>query len=755
MPTLTHYRQHDAMDCGPTCLRMVAKYYGKHYAIDRLRIQAEYSKDSVSLLGIAQAAEGIGFKTIGAQLSLQELLQDATLPAILHWGQNHFVVLHKVKKGFKQKLILADPAKNEVVEITKAQLESEWAAPSNYPSDSRDMPSERGGQSHRREGIALLLEPTPLFYQQEEDTNSKVGWGLLLNQLHGQRKYIVQLILGLLVGSVLQLIFPYLTQSVVDTGINTQNIQFVYIVLLAQFMLMFSRSVVEFIRSRILLHISTKINIQLLSGFWQKLMRLPLHYFDTKSTGDILQRLGDQHRIESFLTGSTLSTFFSLFSFVIFAVALLQYNTMVFGIFALGSILYYLWIRIFLKQRRNLDYKRFAIASKENTATMQLIQGMQEIKLNNAEQLKRWEWEGLQANLFKLQFKSLSLSQWQQAGAFFINEGKNILITFFVAKAVIEGSLTLGQMLAIQYIIGQLNSPIEQMIGFVQQLQDAKLSLERLNEIHELPDEAAPSSSAEGGELTKRIGYEGSKSITFSNLTFKYPGAGNEPVLQNINLHIPSGKVTAIVGTSGSGKTTILKLLQKFYDNYTGEIRIGESNIHNYSPNFWRSVSSSVMQEGFIFNDNIANNITVGDDRPNYERLMQACKIANVQQFVEQLPLGFNTKIGAEGNGISTGQKQRILIARAVYKNPSFLFLDEATNALDANNEKVIMENMQQFFKGRTVVVVAHRLSTVKNADKIVVLENGLIVEEGNHEELAVKKGKYYTLIKNQLELGN
>jgi len=483
-------------------------------------------------------------------------------------------------------------------------------------------------------------------------------------------------------------------------------------------------------------------------------MRLPLSFFDTKQTGDILQRINDHHRIEQFLTGSTINTLFSVFNLLMFSVVLLMYNSSVFFIFITGSILYFLWIKLFLKYRRQLNYKNFAVASKENSATMQLVYGMQEIKLNNAETLRRWEWEGLQAALFKISFKSLSLSQYQQAGAFFINEGKNILITFFVAKAVLDGQLTLGAMLAIQYIIGQLNSPVEQLIGFVQQAQDAKISLERLNEIHQLEDEENSSSKIHIRESLVNCLTE-NKSIQFNNLSFTYTGAGNEPVLRNINLYIPEGKVTAIVGMSGSGKTTLLKLLLKFYEHYKGDIKTGESNLKNISPKYWRSLCGSVMQDGYIFNDSIAKNIAVADEYPDHQRLLHTCRVANILSFIESLPLGLNTKIGAEGNGISQGQKQRILIARAVYKDPHYLFFDEATNALDANNEKAILENLQEFFKGRTVFVVAHRLSTVKHADKIVVLHEGAIVEEGTHETLSGSKGHYYRLVKNQLELGN
>ncbi len=717
------------MDCGPTCLAMICKYYGKRISIQTLRDKTEIGKDGVNLLGINNAAENIGFRTQGVQLTYTQLVNEATLPCILHWSQNHFVVLYKIKYD---KLEIADPGKG-LVKINKKEFLQHWASNAIH------------NESY---GIALLLEPTPVFYNQLNEKETKLGWNMLFSYFAQQKRYILQLLIGLILGSLLQLIFPFLTQSIVDTGINQHNLSFIYLVLAAQFMLFFSRTIVEFIRSRILLYISTKINLAILSDFWIKLMKLPLSYFDTKMTGDIVQRINDHKRIESFLTGSALNTLFSLFNLVIFSFVLFQYNIYVFFIFCGGSVLYFLWIKIFLSYRRNLDYKRFAIASKENTATMQLIYGMQEIKLNGAEHLRRWEWEGLQASLFKLSFKSLSLSQYQQAGAFFINEGKNILITFFVAKSVLEGQLTLGAMLAVQYIIGQLNSPVEQIIGFTQQAQDAKISLERLNEIHQMKEE-----EPNDVEFSKQLPQN--KSITLNNLSFTYTGAGNQPVLKNIHLVIPEGKTTAIVGMSGSGKTTLLKLLLKFYENYQGEIKVGESNLKYLSPKFWRRQCGSVMQEGYIFNDSIAKNIAVSDERPDYNKLLHACKVANIQMFIESMPLGFNTKIGAEGNGISAGQKQRILIARAVYKDPEFIFFDEATNSLDANNEKVIMRNMNEFFKGKTVVVVAHRLSTVKHADNIVVLHNGSIIESGTHEELAIKKGEYFELVRNQLELGN
>jgi len=741
-----HYAQLDAMDCGPTCLRMIAKYHGRSVPLDYLREKSQYGKAGVSLLGIAEAAENIGFRAVGAKLTMEQLIDDAPLPAILHWNQGHFVVLYRIRirRGLRVKpattneqFYIADPAVG-LITLNREDFEKHWVSTT---------------EKDKGKGIALLLETTPRFKEMDFQSGdaekpTTLNWSFLLNYLNENRSFIFQLLVGILIGSVLQLIFPYLTQSIVDTGINTQNLNFIQIVLAAQLMLLFSQTIVEFIRSRILLYVSTRINLSLLSGFWTKLLRLPMQFFDSKHPGDIIQRVGDHHRIESFLTGTSLNTFFSFINLVLFSVILLNYNVTIFIIFATGSVLYVLWIQIFLKYRRQLDYKSFDISSRENNATMQMIYGMQEIKLNNAENTYRWAWEGLQARLFKLNFTRLSLSQYQQIGAFFINQGKNILITFIVASLVVEGKLTLGAMLAIQYIIGQLNSPIEQFISFTQQAQDAKISLERLNDIHSLEDEE-PLHKQFNHNLPKQ------QDVHVKNLSFTYPGAGNEPVLKNINVTIPEGKVTAIVGMSGSGKTTLVKLLLRFYDTYKGDIYIGNANFKTISPKFWRSVSGSVMQDSFIFNATIQKNITVTEEQVDTERLVQACETANILPFIESLPLGFYTNLGAEGTGISGGQKQRIAIARAVYKNPKFLFFDEATNSLDASNEKVILENLQSFFEGKTVIVVAHRLSTVKNADRILMMDNGEIVEEGTHAELTALKGKYYELVKNQLELGN
>lgn len=751
-----YYRQLDAMDCGPTCLRMLAQYHGRSYSAQSLREWSQIGKEGVSLLGISEAAERIGFRTMAVRVSFEKLISEAPLPCIVHWHQNHFVVVYRYRSPSllhpQAQLYLADPAKGLVALSPQAFLEG-WLGPS-------------------QEGIALLLEPTPQFYAEAGEQSRGIGFGRLVRYAWQYKRLIGQLVLGLLVGSLLQLIFPFLTQSVVDVGIQTRQLSFVFLVLIGQLTLTLSRTAVDFIRGWLLLHISARINLSLLSDFLMKLTRLPMSFFDVKLFGDLMQRISDHHRIEQFLTNQSLSVLFSLFNLAVFGAVLAYYNFLIFGVLMAAGVLYAGWVVFFLRYRRSLDYRRFEVASKSNSALVQLIQGMQEIKLANAETLKRWEWEGLQARSFKLSMKGLAVSQWQQAGALLINESKSIFITFLSAQAVINGQLTLGAMLAVQYIIGQINGPIEQLIGFMQTTQDAKISLERLNEVYELDDEE-PSDKPLADELPLH------KSLQCRNLWFGYAGAGNEPVLKQINLLIPEGKTTAIVGMSGSGKTTLLKLLLRFYEPtkggiYLGSVSSGESeglsessrlSLSSVSHRLWRSQVGVVMQDGFIFSDTIARNIAVGDTRIDKQRLQEALRIANIQEFVESLPLGLNTKIGAEGMGISQGQKQRLLIARAVYKDPHYLFFDEATNALDAVNEAVIVRNLNEFFRGgptlgdptgrRTVVIVAHRLSTVKNADQIVVMDKGLVTEVGSHQALTAKRGEYYRLVKNQLELGN
>ncbi len=713
---------------------MIGKHYGRSFSIEKLRELTEIGKEGVNILGISDAAEKIGFRTQAVQLSLADLKNNIKLPCILHWSQNHFVVLYKIKKNA---FYVADPGKS-LLKYTETEFVQPWLS---------------HNESNEKTGIALSLEPTPLFYNNQYNDDyteqKSKGFGSIVSYLFPYKKLIVQLMLGLLLGSLLQLILPFLTQSIIDTGVNTNNLPFVYVVLFAQLALFAGRLSVDFIKSWILYHISSRINISILTDFLIKLMKLPVSYFDSKKTGDIMQRMNDHHRIQNFLTGTSLSTLFSLFNLVIFSVVLAMYNVGIFVVFAIASILYILWIFIFLKKRKTLDYKQFDIASAEQSKTMEIVQGMQEIKLHGCEKPKRWQWERLQARTFRLGMKGLALNQWQQTGAFFINEGKNIFITFLAAKAVInhEGGMTLGGMLAIQYIIGQLNGPIEQMISFVQSWQLAKISLDRLNEIHSLTDEEPSDKLLSTTPPTD-------KTIELTNISFTYSGAGNEAVLKNINLTIPNGKTTAIVGTSGSGKTTLLKLLLKFYTPQKGNVKVGGNDIENLSHRTWRKAIGVVMQESFIFNDSIAANIAVGDESIDTTRIKQAAITANILEFIESLPLGFNTKIGAEGVGVSAGQKQRILIARAVYKNPNYIFFDEATNSLDANNETVIMKNLGEFFHNRTVIVVAHRLSTVKNADQIVVLNKGTIIETGTHLELIALKGEYFTLVRNQLELG-
>ncbi|KGO03553.1 ABC transporter ATP-binding protein [Porphyromonas gulae] len=727
------------MDCGPACLAMIAQYYGLQPGRNYLRNICSLGKDGVSLLGISNAAEKIGFKTVGGRLSFDTLTTEVSLPCIAHWEQNHFVVLYKLKKRRgRYTFYVADPSKG-LLECDREEFCRHWIS-------TKTLGEEKG--------IILLFEPIKQFYNKTDITESKKKsnrikffWEYLKNFNH----LFTQIILGLLISSLLQLVFPFLTQAIVDIGINGKDISFIWLILLAQTMLLFSRTGLDFIRSKILLHISTRINISLISDFFIKLMKLPMKFFDSKLFGDLLQRVEDHHRVEEFLTSTSLSLIFSFLTFLIFGIVLAVYNFCIFIVFLLGTLLYAGWIILFLRKRKQLDYKYFEQASRNRNVTYQLIGGMQEIKLQGCEQQKRWEWEDVQADLFKINLQTLNLQQIQQAGSIIINEITNIFISVLAATAVINDSMTLGMMLAVQYIIGQLNSPVEQLIQFIQSWQDVCISLDRMNEIHK-------ESNEENTERT-RASYvnETSESlfISIKDLSFKYDIYSSKTILSNINISIPNGKITAIVGASGSGKTTLVKLLLGFYEPLNGIIQVGNANLNEYNLNWWRNQCGAVMQEGYLFSDTIAHNIAISDENPDIIRIRQAAKVANIADYIESLPLGYNTMIGQDGQGISQGQRQRILIARMVYKNPMFVFLDEATNALDANNERAITENLTEFYKGKTVVVVAHRLSTVRNADQIVVLDEGKIVETGTHQELTTKRGKYFTLVKNQLELGN
>ena len=744
-----HFKQLDGMDCGPTSLKIIAQFYGKHYSLQNLRERCHISREGVSLLGISDAAESIGLRTSGVKISWEQLRDEVNLPCIVHWNQQHFIVVYKIKKQHNQWSVwVSDPALG-LLKYSEQQFRKAWEQAHSNIIDLNSICTESPlSNLNKSKGIALLLEPTPQFYKEIGDEDKRLKFRSLLQYLRPYKNYLVQLGLAMFTASILSLILPFLTQSVVDVGIGTNNISFVVVILIAQVVLVLGQLANNLIRSWLMLHMTTRISIALISDFLAKLMRLPIAFFDSKMVGDIMQRIGDYNRIQSFLTGSLLSMIMAIATFAIYGVVMGGYNVAILGIFLVGSILYIGWILLFMRQRRKLDYMRFQEASANQSNIVQLINGMQDIKLNNCEKQKRWEWERIQARLFQVSIKGLTLGQTQEIGGVFIDQIKNVIISFLAANAVIEGNMTLGMMVSLQYIMGQLNAPLSQFISFVQSTQDAKISLERLSEIQEKDDE-----EVEDKQYIREI--PENSDIEFNNVTFQYDGPHSSKALDDVSVVIPANKVTAIVGASGSGKTTMLKMMLGFYYPVSGDVLLNGRKINQYSPSCWREVCGTVMQEGYIFSDTIANNIGVSDEIPDMDRVRTATLIANIDSFIDELPLGYNTKIGADGHGLSTGQKQRLLIARAAYKNAKFLFFDEATNSLDANNERTIMERLEALFKDKTVVVVAHRLSTVKNADKIIVLDHGKIVEEGTHKELTLKKGYYYELVKNQLELGN
>ena len=727
MPRFPHYKQPGLKDCGPTCLKIVTRHYGKAIALPKLRQLAHTSRTGSSLLSLCDAAEAIGFRATGVRINYLTLAEEVTLPCILHWDTHHYVVVYKLRKD---KVYLSDPARGLMI-VGQEDFLEKWIG--------------KNTDAGTPEGIALLLEPTPEFYKNKWEAEEKHDFSYLYQYLFRYKGLLLQLILGLLGVSLLQLIFPFLTQSIVDVGIQNQDIGFIYLILLAQLMLFLGSMSIEVIRGWVLLHLSTRLSISLVSDFFIKLMRLPISFFDTRITGDIMQRINDHQRIERLLTNTSLSTLFSFANILVFSFVLAYYSLSIFTIFLVGSAVYVLWIVLFLKKREKIDHLRFAHVAEEQSKVIELINGMQEIKLHNAEKQKRWGWEFIQIRLYKVAMKTLALEQTQGIGSRFIDQLKNIVITVTAATLVVTGELTLGMMLAIQYIIGQLNAPVVQIVEFIRSVQDAQISLERLGEIHNKPDEE-PLDEQKVTEIAV------DQDITIHRLNFRYAGT-DEAVIKNVSLVIPAKKITAIVGVSGSGKTTLMKLLMKFYTPQKGEIKLGNTKLDNIAQHTWRDHFGVVMQEGYLFNDTIAANIAVGDDYVDKGKLQTAVEIANIKDFIEGLPKSYNTKIGNEGVGISTGQKQRILIARAVYKDPDFIFFDEATSALDANNERTIMDNLSRFFQGKTVIIIAHRLSTVSNADQIVVLDKGEIVETGSHQTLVGERNGYYKLVKNQLEL--
>lgn len=719
--------QHDAMECGVACLQMVCSYYGMDYSLDELSEYCMPTKEGVSLYAISEAANALGLHNQAGYVTLP-MLKTAPLPCILHWNQNHFVVLYKVSR---KRYYIADPGKGKVC-YTETEFAHSWL-------------SLRSGNEEK--GVGLFIQPTPLFYRKRKGLMAeKRSIRFVFGYFKQYRRYFGQIILGLFVASFIQLLFPFLTQAIVDIGIAYKDIDFIYLILLAQLMLVFSRTVINFIRNQLLLHISMRINISLVSDFFIKLLRLPMSFFDTKQLGDMMQRINDHNRVERFLTTEAINTVFHIFAFLIFGGVLWFYDSTVFVIFVLGSALYGIWICLFMNKRKQLDYEYFEKQAENNGKTYQFLTAMQEIKLQDCEQRRRWEWEDIQADMFNTNLRSLKLQQTQEVGSILINETKNIVITILAANAVINGSMSLGMMLAVQYMIGQLNTPIEQLMNVIYAMQDVGISLERINEIHNKEDEDAKNN-------IKQIEHA-DKGIRLQNICFKYNPHSPAYTLQDINMHIPAGKVTAIVGASGSGKTTLIKLLLGFYTPQLGHIYIGDMDLKKINKKWWRKQCGVVMQEGIVFSETIARNIGVDDRDIIVEQMVEAAHGACIDRFIKELPLKYDTVIGADGIELSKGQKQRILIARAIYKNPNYIFLDEATNALDASNEKEIVNNLDEFYNGKTVVIAAHRLSTVKNAHNIIVLDNGRIVETGDHETLIHKKGAYYMLVRNQLELG-
>jgi len=707
------YKQHDLMDCGPACIRMIAKHYGKNISLTAIREKSFLSKDGVSFMGISNAAEYFGLKSLGSKLSLQDLYSKAPLPCILHFEENHFVVLYKVKNN---KFYIADPSKGKYT-LSKLGFSEKW-----------------------KTNMVLLLEPTPDFYNLEDRENPK--WSYFFKYFLPHKNLIIQILAALVFSSIVNLITPFITQSVVDIGILGKNLNFIYLVLIAQLAMTISGTVVGFIQAWIGLHLSIRVSLSFLIGYISKLLKMPFTFFETKTLGDIFQRIGDNSRIESFISSSFFSIIISSLNLVIYTGIMAYYNYKILLVFLVGNLAYILWILAFMKKRREFDHEGFKLASENQNSLLQLFTGSRDIKLNNLEKEKRWDWEKVQAKQFHLDIKTTIWGQFQSSGSIIINSTAGIVMSVIMAKEVIEGRMTLGMMMSVQFILGQINGPLMSFLGLIHSYQDATISLERLSEVLTHKEKESYPFSEDCFN---------SESIVFENISFQHEGVNSPKILDNINFSIPMNKTTAIVGASGSGKTTLLKLLLKMWMPSNGKIKIGDTDIETIDDYYWRENCGTVMQDSFIFSDTIIYNVTLKNyDTIDFDKFLEALKFANINEWVESLPLSYKTKIGEDGHGISEGQKQRILIARVIYKNPKLIILDEATNTLDSINEKLILENLKLKCKNKILVVVAHRLSTIKDADQILVLDQGKIVESGNHQKLIKQKGKYFHLIKNQ-----
>lgn len=721
-------RQMDMMDCGPACLKMIAKHYGKYYSLQYMRDKCGITREGVSFLDVSHAAENIGLRSLALKCTIDDLIEKIPLPAIVHWDNSHYIVVYNTnfRKG---SISVSDPAKG-LIKYNKKEFEKKWI---------------KKAEGDKR--ILMALEPRADFYERrgEEKQNRKKTFENFLGYFLPYKKNFTNLFIVMLVVTALQGLLPFISKAVIDVGIQTHDVDFITIVLIANIAIYVSILLSNMVRDWILLHVTARVNIALISDYLIKLMLLPITFFENKMTGDILQRAQDHERIRSFIMNNSINMIFSSLTFLVFGIVLLTYNTIIFYIFLGGSILYVLWVMGFMKLRKKLDWEYFDLVSRNQSYWVETISGIQDIKINNYEKPKRWKWEDIQAKLYKVNVRSLNINNIQNLGAQFIDNIKNLSITFYCAMAVIKGEMTFGVMISTQFMIGMLNGPVVQFIQFLLSYQFAKISFLRLNEIHQLKDEHEDVG-------TNPIDLPENKNLVIKNVSFQYTPTA-PVVLKNVHLLIPERKVTAIVGDSGSGKSTLLKLILRLYKPSFGEILIGSMNVNNISLKQWRDKCGAVMQDGKIFNDTILNNIVLDDEKVDYEKLKKALDTANIAAEIEKLPLGYQTKMGEQGRGLSGGQKQRILIARALYKDPDYLFFDEATNSLDTLNEQKIVTALDNVFKDKTVVVVAHRLSTIRKADQIVVMQDGFIVEIGNHESLMQKKGRYHQLVQSQLDL--